>query len=168
MDVITSSTEFTRTRACALGGEVVVTGTRSRTRDTETRTGTMDVSATRTFVECARPLDESDVTVPLNGAVTLTAHREWDAGQWNGMQELTLVGSVDWATDDDRSGTCEIDILAGIDPVPPAGRTVVDREAPVGGGSYIRGAASGPPGSPSRPGDRRGRSPVPRRSRAKP
>lgn len=116
MDVVTNSTEFTRTHACVLGGEVVMAGTRSRTRDTETRTGTMDVSATRTFVECARPLDESDVTVTLNGAVTFTAHREWAAGQWNGTQELTLVGSIDWATDDDRSGTCEIDIQAGIDP----------------------------------------------------
>jgi len=115
-DMVTSSTEFTRTHDCLSGGEVIMTGTRSRTRDTESRTGTMDVSATRTFVGCARPLADSTVTITLDGAVTLTAHREWQAGQWHGVQELALSGSVDWATDDDRSGTCTIDVQASFDP----------------------------------------------------
>jgi hypothetical protein len=114
-DVTTSTTEFSRTHACPLGGEVTMEGTRERTRDTETRTGTLDVTATRTFVDCARPLADSSVTITLNGEVTLTAHREWQAGSWNGPQDVTLVGSVDWATDDDRSGTCEIDIEATFD-----------------------------------------------------
>ena len=115
LDVITSSTEFTWVHSCPLGGEVTMTGTRSRTRDSETRTGTLDVSATRTFVDCARPLVDSTV-ITLNGEVTLTAHREWQAGSWHGAQELTLSGSVSWVTDDDRSGTCVIDVEASFDP----------------------------------------------------
>ncbi len=115
LDRITSSTDFTRTRDCPAGGDVVMAGTRSRTRDTETRTGTMDVSATRTFVDCARPLADS-VTVTLNGALNFTAHREWQNGAWYGEQEITLAGNVDWTTDDDRSGTCQIDVQAAFDP----------------------------------------------------
>lgn len=115
LDVRTSSMEFTRTRACPLGGEVVLEGVRERTRDTATRTGTLDVTATRTFLDCARPLADSAVTITLNGEVTLTAHREWQAGSWNGPQDVAIVGTVDWATDDDRSGTCEIDVQATYD-----------------------------------------------------
>ena len=115
LDMITSSTEFTWTRTCPLGGEVTMTGTRSRTRDTETRSGTMDVSATRTFLDCTRPLVDSTV-ITLNGEIDLTAHREWQEGSWHGAQELALSGSVDWATDDDRSGTCIIDVEASFDP----------------------------------------------------
>lgn len=116
LDVVTSTTEFTRTGDCPLGGEMTMTGTRERTRDTEARTGTMNVSATRTFTDCARPLADSTVTVTLNGSLAFTAHREWQAGQWSGVQTITLVGRVDWATDDDRSGTCEVDVEASFDP----------------------------------------------------
>lgn len=115
LDRITSSTDFSRSHECPSGGDVVMAGTRSRTRDTESRAGTLDVSATRTFVDCARPLADS-ITVTLNGNVTLTAHREWQSGAWHGTQEITLAGSVDWATDDDRSGICQIDVQAGFDP----------------------------------------------------
>lgn len=116
LDVVTSTTEFTRTGDCPSGGQVTMTGTRERTRDTETRTGTMDISATRTFTDCARPLADSAVTVTLNGSLTLTAHREWQAREWSGIQSIALVGRIDWATDDDRSGTCEIDVEASLDP----------------------------------------------------
>lgn len=115
LDQITSSTDFTRVHDCPSGGQVVMSGTRSRTRDTDTRTGTMDVSATRTFTDCARPLSDS-LTVTLNGAVTFTAHREWESGAWHGMQEVNLAGGVDWTTDDGRAGTCQIDVQAGFDP----------------------------------------------------
>lgn len=111
----TSTIEFTRTHDCSLGGQVSMTGTRVRAVDWDTRTGSMDFTATRTFTDCARPLADSTVTITLNGDVDMTARREWEGGMWNGTQELTIVGTIDWATDDDRSGTCEIDIQASYD-----------------------------------------------------
>lgn len=116
LDVVTRSTEISRTFDCPLGGEIAMVGSMERTRDTETRAGTMDMTATRTFTDCARPLRDSTVTITLNGEVTFTAHREWQAGQWHGAQEITLLGAIDWATSDGRAGTCEIDIEAGFDP----------------------------------------------------
>lgn len=116
LDVITRSTEFTREFRCPLGGGITMAGTVERTRDTETRTGTLDVRAVRTFAECVRPLADSTITVTLNGDVSFTAHREWLEGQWHGVQEITLIGAVDWETSDGRADTCEIDIQASFDP----------------------------------------------------
>lgn len=120
LDVRTWSMDFTRTHSCALGGEVTTVGTRERTRDSATRTGTMDLDATRTFTDCARPLDDT-AAITLNGELTLTAHREWEAGMWNGAQEVSLQGSLDWATAELESGaeidtgTCEVAISASFE-----------------------------------------------------
>lgn len=116
LDVITARIEFSWTYGCPLGGEATVEGARARTRDTETRSGTLEVDATRTLLACARPLGGGEVVITLDGEVSFTAHREWQAGQWHGLQTVTLDGDIDWATDDGRSGTCEIEIEATVDP----------------------------------------------------
>lgn len=114
-DVYTWTFEFAITRSCLLGGEVSAVGTRERTRDTETRSGTMDFTSTRTFTDCARLITDS-IVMTLNGAVTTDVHRAWTDGHWDGLQTVEVAGILDWATDDERSGTCEIDVEASFDP----------------------------------------------------
>lgn len=115
---ITSTFEFTLTRSCELGGQVVIDGVRSREWDRETWTGFSDLSVTKTHEDCVRLLRNSDVTITLNGApnVAVEAHHEWTGGQRHGLQSMTMLGAVDWSTSDDRSGTCQIDIEASFDP----------------------------------------------------
>ncbi len=115
-DPITSTTTFTHTRTCPAGGQLVVEGTRERTWDRDTRSGTMDLSLTKTHEACARTLD--DVTITLNGNpdVQVEAHHAWANGVPVGLQTLTIVGSIAWSTDDGREGTCTIDVSATFDP----------------------------------------------------
>lgn len=115
-DPITSTTTFTHTRTCPAGGQIVVEGTRERTWDRDTRSGTMDLSLTKTHEACARTLQ--DVTVTLNGNpdVQVEAHHAWADGAPVGLQTLTIVGSIAWSTDDGRAGTCTIDVRATFDP----------------------------------------------------
>jgi hypothetical protein len=115
---ITSTIEFTLTRTCELGGQVVIEGARIRQWDRETWTGSSDLSVTKTHEGCARPLRNSDVVITLDGApdIAVEAHHEWTAGHRHGLQTLTMLGAVDWSTGDGRSGTCEIDVEASFDP----------------------------------------------------
>ena len=121
----TDEVTFTRTRSCALGGEVIVEGTLAREWVAETRHVTVDVAATKTHVDCTFPVrsgaeTESGeaITITLNGNpnVAIAAHREREQGYFVGLQTMSHVGSVEWEKSDGTTGTCEIDIQAVIDP----------------------------------------------------
>jgi len=114
-----ASTEFTRTRSCPLGGQVVITGTREREWDREAGTGSMTMELTRSHEDCARPFDSTEdgaTVITLNGAVAATATHEWQMGERHGLQTMTMAGELAWETDDGRSGTCVIDVTASFDP----------------------------------------------------
>lgn len=117
-DPITSHTEFTMTRSCILGGQVVLEGTRDREWDRETHSGSSDLSITKTHQDCARPLRRIDAVVTLNGApnVAVEAHHAWADGHRSGLQTLSMEGAVDWATSDDREGTCVVHLNVTFDP----------------------------------------------------
>jgi hypothetical protein len=121
----TDEVAFTRTRSCALGGDVVVEGTLTREWVAETRHVTVDVAATKTHVDCTFPVRSGvetesgePITITLNGNpnVVITAHREREQGYFVGLQTMSHVGSVAWEKSDGTTGTCEIDIQAVIDP----------------------------------------------------
>ncbi len=115
---LTSTFEFTLTRSCLVGGQVVIAGTIEREWDRESHSGSSDLSVTKTHEQCARPLRNSDVVITLQGApnIAVEAHHAWDSGHRSGLQTMDMEGAVDWATDDDREGTCEIDIAVTFDP----------------------------------------------------
>lgn len=117
-DPITSHTEFTVTRSCVLGGQVVLEGTRDREWDRATHTGFSDLSMTKTHQDCARPFRRTDAVVTLNGApnIAVEAHHEWAGGHRYGLQTLSLDGAIDWATADGREGTCVVDLDVTFDP----------------------------------------------------
>ncbi|MFO7586521.1 MAG: hypothetical protein R6X22_00460 [Gemmatimonadota bacterium] len=121
----TDEVTFTRTRACALGGEVVVEGTLTREWIAETRHVTVDVAATKTHADCTFPVRSAadtesgePVTITLSGNpnVVITAHREREMGYFVGLQTMSHVGSIAWEKSDGMSGVCDIDIQAVIDP----------------------------------------------------
>lgn len=117
-DTVTSTTEFVTTRTCVRGGQVVLEGTRERVWDRDTRTGSSDLALTKTHEDCARPLRDRDVTITVNGApnIAVEVHHAWADGERDGLQTMSMNGTIDWATDDDRSGTCTIDVDVTFDP----------------------------------------------------
>lgn len=115
-DPVTSTTQFTTTRTCPAGGVFVVAGTRTRTWDRDTRSGTADVDLTKTHEDCARVM--GDVLFTLNGDpdIAVEAHHAWENGTRSGLQTLSMQGAFTWAADDGREGRCEVDVEAEFDP----------------------------------------------------
>ncbi len=113
--------DFTATWTCPLGGQISVAGTRTREWDFEAGTGSMDLSVTKTHLDCARQLPATTIT--LNGDVALLAHHEWERHARRGAQTMSLDGELGWVTADGREGTCTIDVDAVYDPA-TATRTV--------------------------------------------
>ncbi|MDT8437218.1 MAG: hypothetical protein RRA92_10745 [Gemmatimonadota bacterium] len=121
----TDEVAFTRTRTCALAGEVVIEGTLLRTWEAETRHVSVDVRAVKTHMECTFPLPASTtdaaadpLTITLNGDpnVAINAHREREGGFFVGLQTMSHVGQIAWAKSDGTSGVCEVDIQVVLDP----------------------------------------------------
>jgi hypothetical protein len=110
----TTELEFTRTRECPLGGEVVIEGSLLRTRDAETGHLTVDVSATRTATDCTYGVDGHSITV--NGSMSITAHREREMGMPVGLQTMSHVGSFTWERSGGETGSCSVDFTATLDP----------------------------------------------------
>lgn len=116
-DPVTSTTEFSGTRPCPLGGQVAMEGTRVRTWDAETQTGTGDLSLVKTHEACARNVRNVTVTLVGDPDIAVEAHHAWQVGVgWIGLQTLSIEGGFAWSTDDGREGSCLVDIDAVFDP----------------------------------------------------
>lgn len=113
----TVTTTWTQTRTCPAGGDVMVDGTIVRTRNRETRTGTIDIQATTTHRACAFTRGNG-VTVTLDGdpGITMEATHRFVDGAPSGLQTLTQKGGFTFATSDGRSGSCAIDLVSTFDP----------------------------------------------------
>lgn len=60
MDTMTARTDFTTTRTCRPGGQLVLKGTRDRAWDPDTHSGSSDLELTKTHEDCARPFQDTD------------------------------------------------------------------------------------------------------------
>lgn len=113
---VTTTTEFTVTRTCPVGGQVVMEGSHVRVWDRATHSGSSHLSLTKTHEECARSLRRVTITVNGDPNIAVEAHHEWAHGQRFGAQTLSIQGGFTWFTDDGREGACSIDIEASFDP----------------------------------------------------
>jgi len=108
---VTTTFEFTRTRPCRNGGQIVVTGQGTHVADRETGLVTLDFEGAKSIEDCARA--RGDLVVTLNGDGTFTGHRMKENGQFSGLQTNHQEGSFRWETSDGRSGACDylIDVV---------------------------------------------------------
>jgi len=106
--------EFTRTRPCRNGGQVVATGSGVHVADRETGVVTLDVSGDKSIEDCARA--RGDLVVTLNGSGTFEGHRQKENGHYVGLQTNDQEGSFGWETNDGRSGECAYEIHVSWDP----------------------------------------------------
>ncbi len=110
------TTTFTVTRTCPGGGDVTFEGERVRDWDRETRDGTMDMTMTKTHNACVRTPRQHAVTINGDPDIQVVVHRARETGDWSGEQTMSLDGGFTWSTDDDRSGSCVVDIDVVYDP----------------------------------------------------
>src|SRR5256714_9348940 len=105
--------QFTVTKQCPRGGQVVIAGTVVGTGDRVAHNLTLDATAARTDTDCA--FDTRDGVLTLNGTLNYTGHLNIVNAVLSGLQKQTHEGSFSWARTG-GSGTCKFDITSLYDP----------------------------------------------------
>jgi hypothetical protein len=110
------SNEFSVTKQCPRGGQVVIGGTLTGTGDQTAHSLTLDANATRTDTNCAFDTRDGVLTLSGNPNLTYTGHLSIVNAQLSGVQSHTHKGSFTWSRTG-GSGTCDVDITSSYDPV---------------------------------------------------
>ena len=107
--------QFTVTKQCPRGGQVVIAGSVTGTGDRTTHNLTLDANATRTDTNCAFDTRNGVLTLNGNPNLAYTGHLNIVNGAPSGLQTQTHKGSFTWARTG-GSGTCDVDITSSYDP----------------------------------------------------
>jgi hypothetical protein len=85
---------------CARGGTVQLNGSATASGDDETEEFMVAYNITQAFSNCAALSEEAEQQFTISGSLNLTS------------TNTELNGSVNWSTDDGRSGTCGITLTS--------------------------------------------------------
>jgi hypothetical protein len=107
--------QFSVTKQCPRGGQVVIAGGIVGTGDRATHSLTLDANATRTDTDCAFDTRDGVLTLTGNPNIAYTGHLNIVDGQPSGLQTQTHKGSFNWSRTG-GSGTCDVDITSSYDP----------------------------------------------------
>jgi hypothetical protein len=109
------NTQFTVTKQCPRGGQVVIAGGITGTGDRTTHNLSVEAVATRTDTDCA--FDTRDGVLTLNGNPNIAYDGKLNIvnGALSGLQTQTHKGSFKWARTG-GSGTCDVDLTSSFDP----------------------------------------------------
>ena len=107
--------QFTVTKQCPRGGQVVIAGSVTGTGDRTTHNLTLDANATRTDTNCAFDTRNGVLTLNGNPNLAYTGHLNIVNGALSGLQTQAHKGSFTWARTG-GSGTCDVDITSSYDP----------------------------------------------------
>ena len=107
--------QFTVTKQCPRGGQVVIAGSVTGTGDRITHNLTLDANATRTDTNCAFDTRDGVLTLSGNPNIAYTGHLNIVNGALSGLQTQTHKGSFTWSRTG-GSGTCDVDISSSYDP----------------------------------------------------
>jgi hypothetical protein len=109
------NTQFTVTKQCPRGGQVVIAGGITGTGDRTAHNLSVEAVATRTDTDCA--FDTRDGVLTLNGNPNLAYDGKLNIvnGALSGLQTQTHKGSFKWARTG-GSGTCDVDLTSSFDP----------------------------------------------------
>ena len=99
------------TAPCPMGGTVAVSGKANFTGDPVSERIGVSVSMTLVHSGCTARHEEAGITFTLDGAPDLDTTVELSiSGEFDLEIAATLEGTVRWATDDGRSGSCRMDL----------------------------------------------------------
>jgi len=107
--------QFTVTKQCPKGGQVVIAGTVTGTGDRTTHSLSLEAAGTRTDTDCA--FDTKNGVLTLNGNPNIAYDGKLNIvnGALSGLQTQTHKGSFKWARTG-GSGTCDVDLASSYDP----------------------------------------------------
>ncbi len=113
----TVTTEFNRTRQCPAGGTATLQGTHVVQNDPGTRSGSSQLTATRTDAACTVNARRGGGTISITTtpSVAVTSNQAWTNGQ-PGTRTTTHKGSFSWQRSTGQSGTCTVDLTATFTP----------------------------------------------------
>ncbi len=106
---ITWERTFTMTRPCPAGGTVTTSGSNKGTIDSDTHSGTIEVSHILAMADCAHTRDSVTITVNTDPDITMTGTVNIEAGH-RASGSFTKQGTFLWSTSDGRSGSCEVNL----------------------------------------------------------
>lgn len=109
------NTQFTVTKQCPRGGQVVVAGGVTGTGDRTAHNLSIEAVATRTDTDCA--FDTRNGVLTLNGNPNIAYDGKLNIvnAVLSGLQTQTHKGSFKWARTG-GSGTCDVDLTSSFDP----------------------------------------------------
>jgi hypothetical protein len=109
------NTQFTVTKQCPRGGQVVVAGGVTGTGDRTAHNLSIEAVATRTDTDCA--FDTRNGVLTLNGNPNIAYDGKLTIvnAALSGLQTQTHKGSFKWARTG-GSGTCDVDLTSSFDP----------------------------------------------------
>lgn len=109
------SQQFTVTKQCPRGGQVVVAGSITGTGDRTAHNLTLEAVATRTDTGCAFDTRNGVLTLDGNPNVAYDGKLTIVNAALSGLQTQTHKGSFKWARTG-GSGTCDVDLASSFDP----------------------------------------------------
>ena len=112
---ITINNQFTVTKQCPQGGQVVLAGSVVGSGDRTTHNLTVETNATRTDTDCAFQTRDGVLTINGNPNLTYKGNLNIVNGLLSGVQTQTHKGSFTWARVG-GSGTCDVDLTSSFDP----------------------------------------------------
>ena len=107
--------QFTVTKQCPKGGQVVIAGTTTGTGDRTTHSLSLATIATRTDTNCAFETRNGVLTINGNPNIAFDGKLNIVNGAFSGLQTATHKGSFTWARTG-GSGTCDVDLTSSFDP----------------------------------------------------
>jgi hypothetical protein len=107
--------QFTVTKQCPRGGQVVIDGTTTGSADAVTRSLSLELVATRTDTNCGFQTKNGTLTLNGNPNIAYDGKLNIVNAALSGLQTQTHKGSFTWARDG-GSGTCDVDIASSFDP----------------------------------------------------
>jgi len=112
---IAINNQFTVTKQCPQGGQVVIAGTVVGSGDRTTHDLSLETNATRTDTNCAFQTRDGVLTLNGNPNIAYKANLNIVNGLLSGVQTQTHKGSFTWARVG-GSGTCDVDLTSSFDP----------------------------------------------------
>ena len=112
---IAINNQFTVTKQCPEGGQVVLAGSVVGSGDRTTHNLSLETNATRTDTNCAFQTRDGVLTINGNPNLTYKGNLNIVNGLLSGVQTQTHKGSFTWARVG-GSGTCDVDLTSSFDP----------------------------------------------------
>ena len=107
--------QFTVTKQCPKGGQVVIAGRTIGTGDAATHNLALTTTATRTDAGCAFQTQHGVLTLNGNPDIDYEGHLNIVNSALSGLQTQTHKGSFTWARPG-GSGSCDVDLSSSFDP----------------------------------------------------